>query len=223
MEADFFFGQAASFSIDGAPTHSYTSILESLQGVDRAFATAQFNRYLASNRQLVVVTHGTSSPNFYSLLDKIDCSQIGRIEIFPRTDRNQNVPVTLGCDLYLPHGILRFLPHWCAWKKERAREIVTSLLVPLHLRGLIDRTLVRGENGILTPICHDLDYDIEIAQALKPAEYAYLPGFDDSSTWANYLKVADDVRSTEGSLSTLLNTWGTELEKTYSVKSTRME
>ncbi|RNL58977.1 hypothetical protein [Zhongshania marina] len=214
MEADFFFGQAASVSVDGVPTHSYTSILESLQGVDRAFATPQFNRYLAANLQLVVVTHGTSSPNFYSLLDKIDCSQIGRIEIFPRADGNRNVPVTLGCDLYFPHGILRFLPHWCGWKKERAREIVTSLLVPRHLRVLIDRTLVRSKDGTLAPIYHDLDYDIEIAQAVKPAEYVHLPGFDDSSTWAKYLKVADEVRSTEGSLSTLLNTWGTELEKT---------
>lgn len=216
MEADFFFGQTSSGSIDGAPTHSLTSVLESLQGVERVFGTAQFNRYLAANGQLVVVTHGTSCPNFYSLLDKMDCNQIGRIEIIQRTDRNLNVPGTLGCDLYLPHGILRFLPHWCAWKKERAREIVTSLLVPLHIRNLISRTLIRNSDGTLMPILHGENYDFEITQVLKLAGYTHLPGFDDSSDWARYLEVAETLRSSDGSLGALMDTWGTALEKGFS-------
>ncbi len=86
---------------------------------------------------------------------------MGYIEIYARTDINNNVDATLACDIVLENGVVSVVPHWCAYKDIRADEIVSTLLVPLYLKGLHTRTYLRWEDGKTDKLTNGMDWGHE--------------------------------------------------------------
>lgn len=141
---DFFFGE---YYTEGGASISLRKIENVADKVEPAFFTRQLNRFLAEQGGKVRLSDGTSSPPFWKFVDHILPSSVGYIEIYARTDINDNVDATLACDLVLDRGVVSVAPHWCAYKGIRADEIVSTLLVPLYLKGLHTRTYLRWEGG----------------------------------------------------------------------------
>lgn len=141
---DFFFGEYYIKGGASIPLHK----IEDVAGiVEPDFFVRQLNRFLAQHGGRVTLSDGTSHPPFWKFIDSIPPSSVGYIEIYARTDINRSVDATLACDIVLENGVVSVVPHWCAYKNIRADEIVSTLLVPLYLKGLHTRTYLRWEDG----------------------------------------------------------------------------
>lgn len=155
---DFFFGK---YYIDDYALLSLYKLEALTKKVEPAFFTRQLNRFVAQHGGYVRVTDGTSHPSFWPFIDCIEPSSVGFIEIYARTDINNAVKATLACDIVLDSGVVSVLPHWCAYKDIRADEIVSTLLVPLHLKGLHVRTFLRWEDGETERLTSGMDWGAE--------------------------------------------------------------
>lgn len=97
-------------------------------------------------RSLVMIGE-TSYPEFGKLLLGLPAEQIMRIDIAARTDVNPNVNATLECSIWLPSGVVRVRPQWCARSTSRADEIVNTLLLPLVAHKVMDKVFMIDDQG----------------------------------------------------------------------------
>ncbi len=68
----------------------------------------------------------------WSFIDKVVPEQVG----FVRSTLGRMLTImlkTLACDIVLVNGVITVKPHWCAYK-DQADEVISTLLVPLHLK-----------------------------------------------------------------------------------------
>lgn len=166
---DFFFGEVYE---EGCGATLRLSNMEYLAGkVTAEFFTAQLNRMLKKHDGRLMITDGTSHPCFWSFIDKISPEQIGFVEIYACHDVNDNVEATLACDIVLNNGVITVKPHWCAYKEIRADEVVSTLLLPLHLKGLQDKAYVRWDNGETEPLLRNDHYQAELEKVFKVSKY----------------------------------------------------
>lgn len=179
---DFFFGEKSNSS--GVATFRLSDAIQNINHLPSGYLTYQINRLLRDNNREVVLSDGTSSPEFGELLAHIDPSMIGFIEIYARTDVNQNVNATLACDLYLLDGKLTIKAHWCAYKEIRSDEIIHTLLVPIHLANLQSRTFIRKKEGKKERL---LEYADDYASELRR--------IFDVSTYKNQERIPDYILS----------------------------
>lgn len=150
---DFFFGNYSQQ--EGKITLSLNQVskrTEKLPRVSSAFFTAQLNRFLQKNNNCCVLYDSGSHPSFSSLIGNIEPDSVGSIEIYARTDINNNVEATLACDILLVQGVISVRTNWCAYKESSADSIVASLLLPIHLNRLINKTVIREDSGALKPL-----------------------------------------------------------------------
>lgn len=128
----------------------YTLDLSLLTGIANQmkprFFVEQLHRLLRSVEGRLDATDPTSTPPLVELLDQIPDENIHLIRISRRCDVNENVKATLDCSIFLAEGLLRVTAHWCAYKPNRAEEIVNSLLMPLAENNLLDRTFLDWGN-----------------------------------------------------------------------------
>ena len=169
---DFFFGKVRS-QRNELSSIELNNLNDVAERVSSEFFTAQVNRLLQANNGELVINDDTSSPEFEMLVGKLVASDIGFIDIESRTGINNTVKATLSCSLYLLHGVIHVRPHWCAYKEMRADEIISSLLVPLHLNGLIDKTCLRWSDSEVSPLLQEGDFQEEVRQVFSLAKYSY--------------------------------------------------
>lgn len=168
-KTDFFFGEITK---SGSFAKAHLSDLnEAAKRVSPSFFTAQLNRIMRENGGRLIVSDGTSSPSFFPLLDKIAQEGIGFIDIYAANDVNQNVEATLACDILLDEGVINVKAHWCAYKDIRAEEIISTLLVPIHLKSLEEKTCIRWDSGKLTPLVQQCDYQTELKNIYLLSKY----------------------------------------------------
>ncbi|MEI8616494.1 hypothetical protein [Shewanella oncorhynchi] len=166
---DFFFGKAYQGS-KGITLQ--LSDMESLaEKVSDNFFTAQLNRMLQEHGGRLTIADESSLPHFWGLIDKIDIEQVGFVEIYARYDVNDSVNATLACDIVLLNGVISIKTHWCAYKEIRAGEIISTLLVPLHLKALQNKTHIRWDNGTTEPLLRNDDYQTELENVFLLANY----------------------------------------------------
>ncbi|MDY6928092.1 MAG: hypothetical protein SWN10_13470 [Pseudomonadota bacterium] len=197
-KTDFFFGE---YYTEGGASISLRKIEDLAGMVEPDFFARQLNRFLAQHCGQVRLTDGTSHPPFWRLIDSIPPSSVGYIEIYARTDINDNVDATLACDIVLENGVVSVVPHWCAYKDIRADEIVSTLLVPLYLKGLHIRTYLRWEDGKTDKLTSGMDWGHEdvLKTIFKLSKYpsAGVPMCDDDRRRFRYnvreLKLANEV------------------------------
>lgn len=113
-----------------------------------------------------------------SFIDKVDPEQVGFVEIYARQDVNDSVEATLACDIVLVNGVITVKSHWCAYKDVRAGEVISTLLVPLHLKALQDKAYIRWDNGETEPLLQDDDHKAELERVFKVSKYP------SAMTWA---------------------------------------
>lgn len=166
---DFFFGKVHKRG--RGFTLQLNDVTVIAQKVSDSFFTAQLNRMLQEYGGLLTISNETSLPNFWSLVDKIVSEQVGFVEIYARYDVNDSVKATLACDIYLLSGVLSIESHWCAYKDIRAGEIVSTLLVPLHLKALQNKTYIRWDDGTTDPLLQMSDYHNELEMVFILAKY----------------------------------------------------
>lgn len=197
-KSDFFFGEYYS---DGGATLSLHNIQNVADKVKPDFFVRQLNRFLAENGGQLRLSNGTSHPPFWKFIDSVDPSSVGYIEIYARTDINDSVDATLACDITFDSGVVSVVPHWCAYKDIRADEIVSTLLVPLYLKGLHVRTYLRWEEGKTDKLTSGMEWGHEdvLKSVFKLSKYpsAGVPMFDDDRRRFRYnvreLKLANEV------------------------------
>lgn len=195
---DFFFGDYYS---EGGASIPLRKIEDLADKVEPAFFTRQLNRFVAEHGGHVRVSDGTSHPPFWKFIDSIQPSSVGYIEIYARTDINDNVDATLACDIVLDTGVVSVVAHWCAYKDIRADEIVSTLLVPLYLKGLHVRTYLRWEDGKTDKLSSGMDWGHEevLKAVFKLSKYpsAGVPMCTDDQRRVRYnireLKLANEV------------------------------
>lgn len=181
---DFFFGNINKEqfkNIYSIGLHQLTDIAEK---VDVDYFTKQLNRLLISVGGNLVVEHGSSMPSFYKLLNKINSSEIGMVEVGARTDINDSVKATLECSLYLENGILNLRPHWCAYKDIRADEIISTLLAPLHENNLISKTFTVWSEGEAERFPEDIESQVGCLFSLSG--YPYYSTHDEDQRMIRY-------------------------------------
>ncbi len=166
---DFFFGKMHKGGLGFVLLLNDLTIIA--QKVSDFFFTAQLNRILKEHGGRLTISNETSSPDFWSLIDKIVSEQVGFVEIYARDDVNDSVNATLACDIYLLNGVLSIESHWCAYKDIRAGEVVSSLLVPLHLKALQNKTYIRWDDGTTDPLLQMSDYHTELQMIFILAKY----------------------------------------------------
>lgn len=162
--SDFFFGEYVASNNRGSI--SLDQMLPLADKVSGVFFTSQLNRFLQLNSGRISLHDGTSQPSFFELIDKIDDSSIGYIEIYARTDVNSSVRATLACDIFLEHGVVSVTPHWATHQDIRADEVIATLLVPLHLKGLHAKSFVRTAASepkrLLCPVLSNYEDEIRL-------------------------------------------------------------
>lgn len=177
---DFFFGEY--YDKDGDAVFFLHKLEELVKKVSPAFLTRQLNRFLTElnasrgpswPHARLIVSDGTSHPSFWHFIDSIEPSSVGFIEIYARMDINTNLKATLACDIVMDQGVVSVVPHWCAHKDIRAGEIVSTLLVPLHLKGLHTRSFLRWDDGKTERLSHGMDwgYEDELKTVFKLSKY----------------------------------------------------
>lgn len=176
---DFFFGEVNTDR--KCAEMSLHRLAPLTKKVPPQFFTDQVNRLLAATNQRLTVTDGTSMPSFAALVRSLTAQAVGFIEIYARTDVNPNVDATLACDLWLDQGIVSMVPHWCAYKDTRASEIISTLLLPLHLKGWASRTYLRWDNDETLPLVPGGDYVQEVEDVFTLAKYPSIATFDEDS------------------------------------------
>lgn len=119
-------------------------IVKVAKKVPAEFFTDSLNRLLKDHGGHLTVTGGGSGPEFAKLIDKVSRDRVGVLSLYPRTDINSSnvVPCTLACDITLLNGVVSVRAHWTAYKDTRAEELTSTLLMPIYLKGLKNRTLL---------------------------------------------------------------------------------
>ncbi|GAW87402.1 conserved hypothetical protein [Bathymodiolus platifrons methanotrophic gill symbiont] len=142
---DFFFGKTSQTK-DKICQLQLSDVNQLSKIVTSDFFYAQLNRLLLTNNNRVDLYDGTSYPNFPKFIKYLPPENIGLIQIGQRKDVNGNVDATLDCSIILLNGIVRVTAHWCAYKGERANEIVTTLLDPLIESKLLPKVFIKTPN-----------------------------------------------------------------------------
>lgn len=166
---DFFFGEVYEGS--GGATLRLSDMEPLARKVSAEFFTAQLNRILKEHDGQLTLSDGTSYPSFWSFIDKVDPEQVGFVEIYARQDVNDNVEATLACDIVLVNGVITVKPHWCAYKDIRADEVISTLLVPLHLKALQGKAYIRWDDGETEPLLQNDDYQAELENVFSVSKY----------------------------------------------------
>lgn len=164
---DFFFGNICV--VNDKADLNLNDVVEVAKDVSASYFTGQLNRVLAKVGGELVLSNSTSCTDLTPLFDKILSSSIGKIEIVRHTDVNPAVDCTLGCNIYLDEGVIQVKAHWCARNEDRAGQIFTSLISPLHENELFEVTFVNND-GQLSPLnAGGVNFEFEIEQILKLA------------------------------------------------------
>lgn len=137
---DFFFGQLDN---SNPITMQLFSTVSKGQLVSPKYFSHQLNRLLNTHNNHVILSCGTSYPAFAELMSMIPQEDIGFIEIYARTDVNLAMNATLACDIFFPNGVVSVVTNWCAYKEIRAREMVSTLLVPLIKNNALNKSFIR--------------------------------------------------------------------------------
>jgi hypothetical protein len=195
---DFFFGSLSyNNEVPSVPLYSLNNLSNK---VSSQFFSQQLSRLLSSNGRELIITDDSTSPSFHVFLNKLSDDHIGFIEIHASTDINGCVDRTLTCEMFLLSGHVSVRPHWCAWKELRSNEIVTTLLVPLHLRGLEKNTYIRWDNGDTELLSKDDDYKTELENIFRLSgypdtlNYCHPPG-SILAYYTKHLNIAKDIAS----------------------------
>lgn len=178
------------------------------------FFTAQLNRMLHEHGGRLTITSDTTSPSFWSLIDKIVNEQLGFVELYARYDVNDSVEATLACDIVLLNGVISFKSNWCVYNDIRADDIVFTLLIPLHLKALQNKTYIRWDDGTTEPLLRKTDYQTELGKVFQLAKYpsvinsggsyiidlecatdAGLRGHSSDQAWEVYQELRDNRKS----------------------------
>lgn len=165
---DFFFGEKCE-------SMSLHAVIDDIAGsVSADFFTAQLNRYLSENNGRMEFRHNGPCPPFSKLLGKINKECIGNIKIFPRTDKNSAIGVMLSCEILMNQGIITIATQWCAYKEARAKEMISSLLIPIYLANVQSKTYLKWNDEKLEPLSTgSLEY--EISEVFALADNAQFP------------------------------------------------
>lgn len=161
---DFFFGNITIAK--GVASKSLYDVMDLADHVSGDYFSAQLNRVLVTLGCKFVLTHDSSCPDLYRLLDKIPFNSIGKVGIERHTDINNSVPCTLGCKVYLDQGFIDIQAHWCAYKDIRAYEIFESLIAPLHQYNLADKTYINDGEEFSKLNEYGLEYSYEVKRIL---------------------------------------------------------
>jgi len=153
---DFFFGNA----IKKNECNLY-NLLDISKRVSANYFNEQLNRVLESIGGVLIITDSTSSPSFAEFMNKLSLDSIGKIEIESRNDINTSVDATLACSIWLPNGVCHIRPHWCAYKKNRADEIISTLVVPLYLMGLEKKAYIQLPTNDFQSFCEGIELSID--------------------------------------------------------------
>tara|TARA_R110002050_G_scaffold188556_1_gene323140 strand:- start:2775 stop:3392 length:618 start_codon:yes stop_codon:yes gene_type:complete len=137
---DFFFGQIDNSNTLRMPL---SPVVAKGNLVTPKYFTYQLNRLLKTHNNHVILYCDTSSPAFPELMSMLPHEEIGLIEIYAKTDVNEMMNATLACDIFLENGVVSVVPHWCAYKEIRSREIVSTLLVPLIKNNAYNKSFIR--------------------------------------------------------------------------------
>ena len=174
---DFFFGDVF-WLYDSAALH-LGFMNELVRKVSPEYFTSQLNRLLRSNGGKIAVTDSRSCPDFAAFLRGIHKDAIGLIEIYARNDVNTCVEATLACDVFLQDGVVSVVAHWCGRNAERQREIVNTLLKPIHAAGLDKKLYLRFDNKVERALCNE-DYEEEVKRVIRLSKTA--PDIDTETT-----------------------------------------
>lgn len=168
---DFFFGNIIEGK-KGAEL-GLSDVVKVAERVSSEFFTVQLNRLLKDLGGKIILSDGTSFPRFWEFISKLKFVEIGFIEIYARMDMNDSVKATLACDIVLQEGIVSVVPQWCGYKEIRADEIVSTLLVPLHLKNLQGKTYLRESGNVEGSLLVGTSYQDELEQVFALAKYPY--------------------------------------------------
>jgi|GEM_PF-5757838 len=197
IEKDFFFND---IYVENSASISLINAIVLAQKVSPDFFTEQLNRILKKYHSHLVVDHDSSNPNFLDFIKKLVNQKIGFIEIYACQDVNNNVKATLACDIFLSNGLISVKPHWCAWKDSRAAEIVSTLLVPLHLKNLQEKTHIRWDDGKTETLIQQQSYQLELNKVFMLAKYPSMTDYygDNGAYYKICLEIATEIgRSTK--------------------------
>lgn len=164
---DFFFGKVNVKK----PVLNLREVISLSNQVSGEFFTNQINRLLFKTGGRLTLSDSTSFPPLKDFLDNILTEQTGFVELYARTDVNPTVKATLACDIFFPEGVITIMAHWCAYKTMRADEIISTLLIPLHLKGLHERTYIVFEDGSKERLLCDGDIKNEIVKIFMLSHY----------------------------------------------------
>ena len=153
-KTDFFFGEIKRHA-DSGLTLNWPALQDTAKLVSPELFTKQLNRLLRDVGEPVSICDNSSSPNFYSLLDCLNGDDIACIELY--TDHlicGDDTRLVLSCKIYLLEGVLNFRTNWMA-DNQYARQLIDSLLLPIHRHGLEHKVFINGELGKKIPIAND--------------------------------------------------------------------
>jgi len=195
---DFFF---KTLNRNKKESSLYLSELRDLtEEFPRYFLKKQINRILRDlPNHTLIMTCGTSHPDFLTLLELFNTEDIGQIVISYRTDIDSNVKRTLECTLILDEGVINIRPHWCAYKTMRADEIVTTLLMPTLLFGYENVTYLSHESGVDKDNFRREDFEVLLMHIFALSGYPLNDQNleeDRINNWLRYLNAAQEVAAT---------------------------
>ncbi|NOI06669.1 hypothetical protein [Vibrio anguillarum] len=116
---------------------SSSRLVRAISGGREGYSISQLDR-LFKIKPVLDVHDGTSHPDFGDFLEAVDPKNIQKVEIITHEYHVECVGDVYGANIYFENGIIRYLPHWTAYKEIRAEEIITTMLTPLKLAGLGD-------------------------------------------------------------------------------------
>lgn len=140
---DYLFGQMRKTK--GFPAIPLVNLLKVARHLTPEHFVKQLNRLVAASGGALDITDETSMPDFQAFLERIPSDDVHLVNISKRTDLNDSVDATLDCTLFIEGGMVRVSPQWCAYKYNRAIDIIDTLLKPLFEKQLLDRTFIDAD------------------------------------------------------------------------------
>lgn len=190
-EIDFFFGEINRSDTDIKLT--LDSVVDKARSTPKKYFKGQIKRLIRDYTN-IVLTHGTSYPDFEELLGQLVGEDIGMIVISSRTDTNQNVKATLDCTLYFKEGMINVRPHWCGYKDIRADEIFSTLIVPLIKNGFHAVTYLTNDENERELL--EVEFKDVIASVMSLSMYASVLNSEKRDYWVKALENASTAHKT---------------------------
>lgn len=184
---DFFFGDI-EYCLETNKGLPLEKLKDISARVGAGYFTGQLNRLLNKVGGKISAPYQCSSGDLNCLLDKLVVGEIGLVELTVNIDLIAKSKKTLSCSIFLENGVIEVLSQWDMNEDVKVYELISTVLVPLHLNELETKTFIRWNSDRVQTLVFKDDYQQEVEDMLILMGKPYLRELDEEENMVHYVE-----------------------------------